>query len=185
MNRLVRLAAFQNPEFYSAQAMRLSTFGKPRIIACAELLQEHVALPRGCLEAATSLLTEYGIRVVLEDLRNDGDHLDIHFHSELSLDQEAAVRALLGHEFGVLSAGTAFGKTVVAANLIAARNRNTLVLVHRQQLLEQWTARLQSFLQLQDRQIGIVGGGKRRPTGTAASGFHQRALRGWRCPSPR
>lgn len=165
VNRLVRLAAFQNPEFYAAQAMRLSTFGKPRIIACAELLQKHIALPRGCFEAATSLLTECGIKVVLEDLRNAGDRLDIHFHGELSMDQTAAVSALLGHEFGVLSAGTAFGKTVVAANLIAARSRNTLILVHRQQLLEQWTARLQSFLQLEDRQIGCVGGGKRRPTG--------------------
>ena len=165
VNRLVRLAAFQNPEFYAAQAMRLSTFGKPRIIACAELLQMHIALPRGCLAAATSLLTKCGIKVVLEDLRNDGDHLGIHFHGELSLDQAAAVTALLGHEFGVLSAGTAFGKTVVAASLIAARGRNTLVLVHRQQLLEQWTARLQSFLQLEDWQIGFIGGGKRRPTG--------------------
>ena len=35
-NRLVRLAAFQNPEFYKAQAMRLPTYDKPRIIACAE-----------------------------------------------------------------------------------------------------------------------------------------------------
>ena len=31
-NRLIRLAAFQNPEFYRAQAMRLPTYDKPRII---------------------------------------------------------------------------------------------------------------------------------------------------------
>jgi hypothetical protein len=35
-NRLIRLAAFQNPEFYQAQRMRFSTFGKPRIISCSE-----------------------------------------------------------------------------------------------------------------------------------------------------
>jgi superfamily II DNA or RNA helicase len=177
VNRLVRLAAFQNPEFYAAQAMRLSTFGKPRIIASAELLPKHIVLPRGCLEAATSLLTECGIKVMLEDLRNDGDRLDIRFHGELSTDQSAAVKALLGHEFGVLSAGTAFGKTVVAANMIAARSRNTLVLVHRQLLLEQWTARLQSFLQLQDRQIGFVGGGKRRLTGIVDIALIQNLVR--------
>jgi hypothetical protein len=34
--RLRRLAAFQNPEFYKAQAMRLNTYGKPRVICCAE-----------------------------------------------------------------------------------------------------------------------------------------------------
>ena len=177
VNRLVRLAAFQNPEFYAAQAMRLSTFGKPRIVACAELLQKHIALPRGCLEATISLLTECSIKFDFEDLRQDGEHIDVTFHGELSLDQAAAARALLGHEFGVLSAGTAFGKTVVAANLIAARSRNTLVLVHRQQLLEQWTARLQSFLQLEDWQIGFVGGGKRRPTGVVDIAFIQSLVR--------
>jgi hypothetical protein len=52
LNRLIRLAAFQNPEFYKAQAMRLSTFGKPRIIACAEDFPSYVGLPRGCLDDA-------------------------------------------------------------------------------------------------------------------------------------
>jgi hypothetical protein len=45
LNRLIRLAAFQNPEFYKAQAMRLSTFGKPRIISCAEDFPQHAGLP--------------------------------------------------------------------------------------------------------------------------------------------
>ena len=49
-DRLVRLAAFQNPEFYRAQAMRLPVYGKPRIIACAEDHPSHLSLPRGCLE---------------------------------------------------------------------------------------------------------------------------------------
>ena len=31
-NRLIRLAAFQNPEFYKAQAMRFPTYDKPRIV---------------------------------------------------------------------------------------------------------------------------------------------------------
>jgi hypothetical protein len=35
-NRLIRLAAFQNPEFYKAQAMRLSVWDEPRVIGCAE-----------------------------------------------------------------------------------------------------------------------------------------------------
>ncbi|MFZ3070017.1 MAG: hypothetical protein WA110_02700 [Anaerolineaceae bacterium] len=49
-NRIIRLAAFQNPEFYKAHAMRLSTFGKPRIISCCEEYPKHLALPRGCQE---------------------------------------------------------------------------------------------------------------------------------------
>ena len=61
VNRIARLAAFQNPEFYAAQAMRLSTFGKPRIISCAELFSKHVALPRGCLDDLLNLLGDVGI----------------------------------------------------------------------------------------------------------------------------
>lgn len=157
------------PAIRSKLAIRCPSRSFPRVLglffAWKQLKQKHVALPRGCLDEATSLLTECGIKVVLEDLRNEGNHIDVRFYGELSIDQAAAAKALLEHEFGVLSAGTAFGKTVVAAHLIVARSRNTLILVHRQQLLEQWTARLQSFLQLDDGQIGFVGGGKKLPTG--------------------
>ena len=46
----------------------------------------------------------------------------------------------------VLAATTAFGKTIIAAKLIAERKVNTLILVHRQQLLAQWITRLSEFL---------------------------------------
>ena len=146
VNRIARLAAFQNPEFYAKQAMRLPTFGKPRIISCAELFPKHVALPRGCLDDLLALLNETGIAVELRDERQLGQPLGVKFLGELTPDQTAAAAALLKNETGVLAATTAFGKTVVAAHIIAARDRTTLILVHRRQLLEQWVARLQAFL---------------------------------------
>lgn len=148
VNRLARLAAFQNPEFYAAQAMRLPTFGKPRIISCAELLPRHIALPRGCLNDILGLLHDLGITVDLRDERQDGTPLGTRFVGELTSEQHEAAADLLAHDIGVLAATTAFGKTVVAAKLIAARGRNTLVLVHRRQLLDQWVARLQAFLNI-------------------------------------
>src|ERR1700761_4932043 len=72
VNRLIRLAAFQNPEFYSAQAMRLPTFGKPRVISCAELFPKHIALPRGCFESAVDLLSATGVPAELRDERHGG-----------------------------------------------------------------------------------------------------------------
>lgn len=165
VNRLVRLAAFQNPEFYSAQAMRLPTFGKPRIISCAELLAKHIGLPRGCLDAAVDLLSAQGIAVAVRDERSAGTAINVDFLGQLTTEQEAAARALLAHDCGVLAATTAFGKTVVAAHMIAARGVNTLVLVHRQQLLEQWVARLTAFLSVAPTDIGVVRGGKKKPTG--------------------
>ena len=165
VNRLVRLAAFQNPAFYAAQAMRRSTYGAPRVVACAELLSHHIALPRGCLAAMQHLLEELGIGLGLRDERFAGRPVETTFLGELTPEQAAAADALLKHDNGVLAATTAFGKTVVAASLLAARRANTLILVHRLQLMEQWVARLGAFLDLPASAIGQTGGGKRKPTG--------------------
>jgi superfamily II DNA or RNA helicase/very-short-patch-repair endonuclease len=164
-NRLIRLAAFQNPEFYKAQAMRLSTFDKPRIIACAEDHPQHIGLPRGCLDDLLQTLSALNIKPVVHDQRNCGEPLDVTFQGELRPEQTVAAQAMLAQDMGVLAATTAFGKTVVAAWLIAQRGVNTLVLVHRRQLQQQWVERLSTFLGMPIRAIGRIGGGRKRPTG--------------------
>ena len=164
-NRLIRLAAFQNPEFYRAQAMRLPTYDKPRIIECAEDHVKHIALPRGCLEETQALLRSLKIAPILRDERFAGNPLPVSFKGTLRPEQLAAAKAMLEHDTGVLSATTAFGKTVLAAWLIAQRGVNTLVLVHRQQLLEQWVERLSTFLGLPIKEIGRIGGGRRKISG--------------------
>ena len=87
---------------------------------------------------------------------------------------------MLKHDIGVLSAATAFGKTVIAAKLIAERKVSTLVLTHRRQLLSQWTVKLNEFLDIDEALpllekrkgrkrkqslIGQIGAGKSRPSG--------------------
>jgi superfamily II DNA or RNA helicase/very-short-patch-repair endonuclease len=161
----LRLAAFQNPEFYKAQAMRLSTYGKPRVVACAAEYPEHIGLPRGCVEDVRQLLSELDIDVVVRDERCPGRILDVTFRGTLRPEQKAAADAMLAHETGVLAATTAFGKTVIAAWLIAERGVNTLVLVHRRQLLDQWVDRLSAFLDAAPGSIGRIGGGRRKPSG--------------------
>jgi superfamily II DNA or RNA helicase len=165
-DRLIRVAAFQNPEFYRAQAMRLSTYGKPRVISCSESFPEHIGLPRGCLEEVLSLFKKNGVRTEIRDERNPGQRIDASFSSELRPEQQDAVKQLLSFDDGILCAPTAFGKTVIAACLIAKRGVNTLVLVHRRQLMDQWRERLASFLSLSGREIGQFGGGKDKRTGT-------------------
>ncbi len=164
-NTLIRLAAFQNPEFYRAQAMRMSTYGKPRIISCADHLDQEIVLPRGCLDAAISALEGQGITVVVDDQRFEGDPIEAKFLGNLRPEQKYAVNDLLDDDTGLLCAPTAFGKTVVAAAVIGERRRNTLILVHRRQLMEQWRERLATFLDRPVESIGQIGGGKRKRTG--------------------
>jgi superfamily II DNA or RNA helicase len=166
LDRLIRLAAFQNPEFYRAQAMRLSTYGKARIISCAENFAEHIALPRGSLADAVELFRSHGVEVDINDERTLGRPVDVAFSGTLLPVQQQAVAAALKHDIGVICAPTAFGKTAVAAWIIARRRTNTLVVVHRQQLLDQWRARLSTFLGLPSDSIGQIGGGKTSVTGT-------------------
>jgi superfamily II DNA or RNA helicase len=164
-NRLIRLAAFQNPEFYKAQAMRFPVWDKPRIIGCAENFPKYLALPRGCLDAVQSLFQENGIQYELVDKRENGKKISAQFIGQLRLDQETALTELLKHETGVLCAPTAFGKTVLAASLIAQRGVNTLILVHRTELLQQWRQSLETFLQTEKGDIGILGAGKKKLSG--------------------
>jgi superfamily II DNA or RNA helicase len=164
-NRLIRLAAFQNPEFYKKQAMRFSVWDEPRVIGCAESYPNHIALPRGCFNAVYELLRDNKISWNLIDERYTGTKVDVSFAGTLRADQELAATAMLAHDAGVLCAPTAFGKTVTAAALIARRGVNTLVLVHRTELLKQWQERLQSFLGAGKGVIGTIGGGKAKPTG--------------------
>jgi superfamily II DNA or RNA helicase len=150
---------------FTAQAMRLSTFNKPRVIACGEDLANHIALPRGCFSDLLALLEAHRIRPLIQDERFVGTPIDVDFHGQLRPFQEEAVANINVHDEGILCAPTAFGKTAVAAWLIAARKVNSLVLVHRQQLMDQWRERLAMFLQLPAKSIGEIGGGKINRTG--------------------
>lgn len=164
-NALRRLAAFQNPEFFQHQAMRLPVYGKPRIIDCSEDAGRYLALPRGCLDQLLILLQELKIEPVIEDKRLPGAPIGVTFVGNLSENQSRAVESIEEHDIGVLSAATGFGKTVVAAAMIAKRRVSTLILVHRQQLLEQWQERLIAFLGLDRKSMGQIGAGKKSATG--------------------
>lgn len=165
INQIKRLAAFQNPEFFKKQSMRLSTATTPRVIACAEDLPQFVGLPRGCQTQLEALLRDFGVSLEVEDQRIGGEPLKIHFQGRLTSVQQAAVDALRAHDIGVFVAPPGVGKTVVGTYLIAARGCSTLVLVHRRPLLDQWLAQLSLFLGLEPKQIGQIGAGKKTGNG--------------------
>jgi superfamily II DNA or RNA helicase len=180
LNALKRLAAFRNPEFYKAQALRMSTFGKPRIISCSDETKTYLCLPRGLVDEVCELLDDNGVGIHFIDETNKGRSIDVRFNGELRDEQQQATDALSMYDNGILSATTAFGKTVIGAYLIAEHKVNTLVLVHRTNLLSQWRERLNEFLIINEEPpteltlkghkrkktvIGQVGGGKSNPSG--------------------
>lgn len=165
IKKLLELATFANPEFYRAEKKRFSTKGIPRMINCSSEDDDHLILPRGCQQDVERLFKDFKIDIKYEDLRYEGDSLAVDFTGKLTSLQTDAFSQLLNHENGVLSATTGFGKTVLAAALIAEWGVNTLIIVDRTQLQLQWNEKLSTFLNISSKDIGQLGGGKKKLTG--------------------
>lgn len=180
LNAVKRLAAFRNPEFYKKQAMRLRIYDTPRILDCSYEDEGFLGIPRGCMDSLAALLDALAVPFSLEDRRNAGRSIDVSFSGTLRPEQVPAAKALLSESIGVLSATTAFGKTVIGAYLIGQRKVNTLILVHSSALLEQWKFSLNQFLAIRailpeppkkrgrkknQHLIGQIGSGKNTRSG--------------------
>ncbi|MFJ5770477.1 TOTE conflict system archaeo-eukaryotic primase domain-containing protein [Psychrobacillus sp. NPDC093180] len=165
LSQIANIASFNNPKFYKAKARRMSTYGIPRLIQSTLESKSGIVLPRGCLKELLDLLKNQSIQVEVIDRSYEGEKIDVSFHGTLSLQQDEVVNTLLKDNYGTLSATTGFGKTVIATAVIVKRQVNTLVIVHRTQLMEQWVERLATFLKMPSNQIGRIGGGKNKITG--------------------
>lgn len=174
VNHLKRIASFRNPEFYSKQAMRFSTYNVPRIITCAEIIGDYLALPRGCEDAVRAFFAEKDANFEFVDMTNHGVPIAVTFNGSLRDDQQEAVNVLSEQSTGVLSATTAYGKIIAAIGMIAHYQVSTLILVHTKALLDQWKQRLEEFLtinhQLEDDTPRRGRRKKWSPVGTLSSG---------------
>ena len=150
LNEIRGLAVFGNPKYYELQKLRKSTHDEPRVIDCSLEEGDYLSIPRGCLEGLRSLLDGANVDYDIDDKRFAGNQLEVEFIGRLRDEQELAAQDLLKHDIGVLSAATAFGKTVIAASLIGSRKVNTLILVHTSALMKQWKEMLEGFLQFQE-----------------------------------
>lgn len=172
-----RLATFANPEFFRAQSMHQSVFGKPRYIDLSELRDGCVAIPRGCETQLERLLREAGVSVHYSNKRMSANPIEMTFKGALRPEQQIAAEQMLDYEDGIMSAPTGFGKTVIGAYLIAAIGLPTLVIVPKTALITQWKSQLERFLAITDNRepvrtpkgriskrqpplIGQIGGGK-------------------------
>ena len=154
---LKRLGTIANPVFYEKQRFRFSTVNIPRFIFCGEEHDDKLVLPRGTLHDIDKLVSKAGGKVEIIDRRPTPATPDLSFIGTLTAIQNAAVDAMLEHEEGVLVAPPGAGKTVMACAAIVRRRTPTLILVHRKQLLDQWSDRLQNFIGLSKNEIHVLG----------------------------
>lgn len=160
-----KTASFPNPKFYELQRMRMSTYPHPRFIFSGELQEDRILLPRGVLERVTEILQKSGAIITIIDQRVRPKKIKVEFTGELKPGQAKAIKAFEKEDIGVLAAPPGEGKTVMACALIAKRKTPTIILVHRQQILQQWKEKLSSFLGIPKREIGVWGGTKNKLSG--------------------
>lgn len=165
ITRLRRLATFPNPKFYEMQRMRLPTYPLQRFIFAGELRETEIILPRGLIERASALLEKAGACLTIEDCRTTRKGLKVEFTGVLTDEQAAAAAAMRIHDIGIVVMPPGTGKTVLGCAMIAARKAPTLIIVHRQPLMDQWKARLQQFMTLGDVEVGVIAGTKQNPHG--------------------
>ena len=161
---LKRLASFTNPRFYELQKLRMPVYNTPRIISCFEEDDRFLILPRGCIDGIKDICTKSNVELKVKDTREIGEKVDFKFNGKLTSKQTKAMNELLNYDIGVLCATTGFGKTVVASKVISELKTNTLILVNRTSLLEQWKERLSFFLGINKKEIGQIGSGKNKQT---------------------
>ena len=162
---LKRLASFTNPEFYEKQRLRLPIYKTPRIISCFEEDERFLILPRGCMDKIRTICEKSNVKLIIKDNRELGVKTDYNFVETLNKKQEKVMNELLKYDTGVLCATTGFGKTVIAAKIITKLKVNALVLVNRNNLLEQWKERLSYFLDINKKEIGQIGASKENLNG--------------------
>ena len=137
-NRIRRLAAFLNPVYFKNQRIGYSNYQESRMIYMGQDEQGYIGIPRGLYDELIQRCCEAGIKCHIEDERTVGRSIDVIFQGELRESQVPAVEKMLRHDTGILSAATAFGKTVVCSKLIAERKVSTLILLESSALMEQW-----------------------------------------------
>lgn len=163
--KLKKTSSFANPEFYKRQRMRMQTYPLSRFIFSGEIRPTEIILPRGVLDEVTKILTIAGAHVVIRDERIGRKKLKVEFTGELTSPQIEAVKKIRKSDIGILMAPPGAGKTVMACALIAERKVSTLVLIHRQPLMEQWRERISTFLGIPPKEIGNLSGTKKKMTG--------------------
>ena len=149
-NQIRRLAAFSNPEYFKNQAIGLSNYAQSRFIYLGEDDNGYICIPRGLWDKLQEKCLKSGIKVQIEDKRSIGRTIEVRFTGELRPNQKTAIEELLCYDCGILSAATAFGKTVACSGIIAEKKVSTLILLESSALVEQWERALNSFLEVDE-----------------------------------
>jgi superfamily II DNA or RNA helicase len=162
-NLLMEKLTFPNPKWLENTRMGRWNRGTPRTLRYYRKLPKcGLRIPRGYLRQLILFCRKSGIQYRLTDRRRSLEEIEFSFCGELKPFQKIAVTAMLSKDFGTLNAPTGSGKTVMGLYMLARRKQPALIVVHTKDLAYQWMSRIETFLEIPEAEIGLIGGGKKR-----------------------
>ena len=172
-NQVRSMAAFDNPVFYKNKRLGYSNYYNFSAVYMGKDTEGYICIPRGLYDNLIASCKEAGIEYEVTDHREKGRPIRVSFHGDLRTQQDLAAQHLLAFDHGILSASTAFGKTVVCSYLISERKVNTLILLHSKDLLEQWVDELNKFLTIDEEPpVYKTKGGRKKRRNSAIGILH-------------
>jgi superfamily II DNA or RNA helicase len=160
INFLKEQLNFANSAFIIKKKSGRSTFETPRFFKLIEETENEILIPRGFIGKILRFCRETQVAHDFVDNRHKLPAIQFSFNAALRKHQTNAVAVVEKKDFGVIVAPPGTGKTVIGLKIIAVKQQPALIVVHRKQLLDQWVERIESFLGVPKKEIGIIGQGK-------------------------
>jgi len=152
---------FTNPKWEENERHGYLNGETPEKLRFYEREGNTLILPRGFIRQLIFLCRKHGVNFRITDKRRTLPEVKFTFQGKLRSFQVEAVEAIVKRDSGTFSAPTGSGKTVIALFIIAHRKQPVLIVVHTKELLQQWIARIETFLDIPANEVGVIGDGKK------------------------
>jgi superfamily II DNA or RNA helicase len=149
-----------NSDYLTRKNIGKSTFNIDKYFRLIEETPDGVLLPRGFVASLVGFCKQEHIPFKIVDNRKKPDPVVFESEIELLPHQELALEKVADKDFGVIVSPPGSGKTIIGLEIIAEKGLPALIVVHRQQLFDQWMERIQSFLKIPKSEIGQIGNQK-------------------------
>ncbi len=153
---------FVSTEFIIKKKIGKNTFGTERYFKFVEETENEVVVPRGFIGKLIRFCRYNKIEHDFIDERKKLKAIPFLFNAHLREHQQIVMETISKKDLGVIVAPPGSGKTIVALKIISDKQQPALIIVHRKQLVEQWTERVETFLGIPKIEIGKIEQGKNK-----------------------
>lgn len=151
---------FISSEFIIKKKLGKNTWGTDRYFKLIDETPDEIIIPRGAAGKLLRFCKENKIEYDFIDARIKKENVLFNSSIQLREQQLTVKEAATKKDFGVIVAPPGSGKTIIGLSIIAEKRQPALIIVHRKQLAMQWVVRIESFLGIPKKDIGIIGQGK-------------------------